>query len=169
MKLFYFFIAFIILQFNSACSVLDKTVQVYDSAKEFVFPSGEKLRWEKVSMGVGENANKNFPIAVDIAMIFEEGLVPRIEKLTANDWFKSKKNILNSFPTGLVIKSWELAPGDSLQVPSTFFGKERIFAVVAFADYFTDGDHRARIDKLEGLILLEFGDESFSAYAVKRN
>ena len=169
MRVIYFFIVFTILLLNSSCSVLDKTVQVYDSAKEFVFPSGEKLKWEKVSIGVGEKANKNFPISVDIAMIFEEGLVPRIEKLTSNDWFKSKKQILNTFPTGLAVKSWELAPGDSLQVTSTFFGKERIFAVVAFADYFTDGDHRARIDKLEGLILLEFGNESFSAYAVNRN
>ncbi len=169
MRAFYFFIAFIILFSIGACSVLDKTLLVYDSAKDFVLPSGEKLRWDKVSLGVGERANKNFPIAVDIAMIFEEGLVAKIEKMTAGDWFKSKKYILNTFPTGLAIKSWELAPGDSLQVPSNFFGEERIFGVIAFADYFTDGDHRARIDKLEGIILLEFDEESFSAYAVNRN
>ena len=169
MRLLYLFIISITLNFISGCSLLDKTFLVYDSTKEFIFPSGEKLRWDKVSLGVGEQANKNFPIAVDIAMIFEEGLVPKIEKMTASDWFKSKKHILNTFPTGLAIKSWELAPGDSLQVPSNFFGEERIFGVIAFADYFTDGDHRARIDKLEGLILLEFDEESFSAYAVNRN
>ena len=82
MRVFYFFIAFIILFSIGACSVLDKTLLVYDSAKEFVLPSGEKLRWDKVSLGVGERANKNFPIAVDIAMIFEEGLVAKIEKMT---------------------------------------------------------------------------------------
>ena len=74
----------------NACSVIDLPIQVYDKASEFVFPSGEKLKWEKVSIGVGPKANKNFPVAVDIVMIFKEDLVGRISELSANDWFKSK-------------------------------------------------------------------------------
>ena len=155
-----------ILHLISACSVIDIPVKAYDTAKELVFPSGEKLRWDQVSMGVGEQANKNFPVAVDIVLIFEEELVPRVSKLTANDWFKSKNYVLKTFPLDLAVNSWELAPGDSLQIPSSFFGKERVFAVMAFADYFSDGEHRVRIDHLKGGVILEFGVDDFSAFSI---
>ena len=75
---------------------------------------------------------------------------------------------INTFPKEISVKSWELAPGDLLQVPSSFFGEERIFAVVAFADYFSDGEHRVRIDQLRGGVILEFGIEDFSAFSITR-
>ncbi len=168
MKTTYFLILFIILQLISACSVIDIPAKAYDVAKEFVFPAGEKLRWEKVTIGVGEQANKNFPVAVDIVLIFNEKLVTRLSKLTANDWFKSKNYIVKTFPLDLAVKSWELAPGDSLQIPPSFFGKERVFAVIAFADYFSDGEHRVRIDHLKGGVILEFGIDDFSAFSIKK-
>ncbi len=159
---------FLLLITVSACSVIDLPIKAYDSAKEFVFPSGEKLRWEKVSIGVGKKANKNFPVAVDIVMIFKEELVDRISELPAKSWFNSKKNIFNTFPTALAIKSWELAPGDTLQIPSSFFGQRRVFAVLAYADYFTDGDHKIRIDHLKGGVVLEFGIDGFSAFSIEK-
>ena len=157
-----------IMHLISACSVIDIPVKAYDVAKEFVFPSGEKLRWEQVTMGVGREANKNSPIAVDIVLIFNEGLVTKVSELTSSDWFKSKNYILKTFPQDLAVKSWELAPGDSLQIPSSFFGTERVFSVMAFADYFSDGEHRVRIDQLRGGVILEFGIEDFSAFSITR-
>ena len=150
----------------NACSIIDLPIQVYDKASEIVFPSGEKLKWEKVSIGVGPKANKNFPVAVDIVMIFEEDLVGRISELSANDWFKSKKSVTNTFPIEIELKSWELAPGDTLQIPSSFFGERRVFAVLAFADYFSEGEHRIRIDHLQGGVVLEFGVDGFSAFSI---
>ncbi|OUW01356.1 MAG: hypothetical protein CBD16_05675 [Betaproteobacteria bacterium TMED156] len=157
---------FLVLAILNACSVIELPAKAYDTAKEFVFPSGEKLRWKKVSIGVGQKANKNFPVAVDIIMIFKEELVNRITELPANDWFNSKKYIVNTFPTGLAIKSWELAPGDTLQIPSSFFGEKRVFAVFAYADYFSEGEHKIRIDHLKGGVVLEFGIDGFFAYSI---
>ena len=167
MKSFYLTILIFCSIFLSSCSILDVPVKAYDVAKEFVFPSGEKLRWDKVSIGVSQQANKNSPVAVDIVMIFDESLVPKIFQIPAGEWFNSKKSMfINTFPKEISVKSWELAPGDLLQVPSSFFGEERIFAVVAFADYFSDGDHRIRIDELAGGVVLEFGVDDFSAYSI---
>ena len=168
MKLFFSLTSFMILHLISACSVIDIPVKAYDVAKEFVFPSGEKLRWEQVTMGVGREANKNSPIAVDIVLIFNEGLVTKVSELTSSDWFKSKNYILKTFPQDLAVKSWELAPGDSLQIPSSFFGTERVFSVMAFADYFSDGEHRVRIDHLRGGVILEFDINDFSAFSILR-
>ena len=168
MKLFFFLISFLILQLISACSVIDIPAKAYDVAKEFVFPSGEKLKWEEVTIGVGREANENSPIAVDIVLIFNEGLVKKVSELTSSDWFKSKNYVLKTFPQDLVVKSWELAPGDSLQIPSSFFGNERVFSVIAFADYFSAGEHRVKIDHLKGGIVLEFNADDFSAFSIKR-
>ena len=71
MKSFYLTILIFFSIFLSSCSILDVPVKAYDVAKEFVFPSGEKLRWDKVSIGVSQQANKNSPVAVDIVMIFQ--------------------------------------------------------------------------------------------------
>ena len=168
MKVFFLLILFFILQLITACSVIDIPVKAYDVAKEFVFPSGEKLMWEEVTIGVGREANKNSPVAVDIVLIFNEDLVKKVSELSSTDWFKSKNYVLKTFPQDLAVKSWELAPGDSLQIPSSFFGNDRVFSVIAFADYFSTGEHRVKIDHLKGGVVLEFNVDDFSAFSIKR-
>ena len=168
MKLFFYLISFLFIQLIIACSVIDIPIKAYDVAKEFVLPSGEKLKWEQVTIGIGRDANKNSPIAVDIVLIFNEDLVKKVSELTSADWFKSKNYVLKTYPQDLTVNSWELAPGDSLQIPSSFFGKERVFSVIAFADYFSEGEHRVRIDHLKGGVILEFNVDDFSAFSIKR-
>ena len=123
--------------------------------------------FHSVHCGVSFQFAANY-LAVDIVLIFNEGLVTKVSELTSSDWFKSKNYILKTFPQDLAVKSWELAPGDSLQIPSSFFGTERVFSVMAFADYFSDGEHRVRIDQLRGGVILEFGIEDFSAFSITR-
>ena len=150
-----------------SCSVLDVPLKAYTAAKEFAFPAGEKLNWEQVSIGMGPGANKDFPLTVDVVIVLKESLVSKISNLSAKDWFQAKRDFIQAFDTHLVVKSWELAPKDVLRIPAKMFGDERIFAAFAFADYLVLGDHRVRIDQLEGVILLEFGDDSFAAFGKK--
>ena len=35
--------------------------------------------------------------------------------------------------------------------------------------YFNDGDYKARIDNLEGIVVIDFGIDDFNAYAIKPN
>ena len=60
MKSFYLTISIFFSIFLSSCSILDVPVKAYDVAKEFVFPSGEKLRWDKGFSLTKAEATANF-------------------------------------------------------------------------------------------------------------
>ena len=49
------------------------------------------------------------------------------------------------------------------------FKDERVFGALVFAKYFNDGDYKARIDNLEGKVVIDFGIDEFNAYAIKPN
>ena len=137
----------------------------FQSAKNAVIPPGKALNWETVTFAMQPAVNMNFPLAIDIVTIYEPALVDKVLGMKASDWFATKDSLLKTYPKALQSRSWELAPGESKIVDGKPFREKHVFAAVSFADYFAQGDHRIRLDELEGSIRLEFEANDFNASA----
>lgn len=144
------------------------TESLLQGAKDFVMPPGRILEWDSVVFNMPPAVNRNFPVAVDIVSIHDPALVEKILGMKAADWFAVRDSLLKTYPTGLQSKSWELAPGDSKRIAGDLFRERRVFAVVAFADYFALGEHRVRLDELRGVVTLEFDSTDFSARMARK-
>ncbi|POT56140.1 T6SS protein Cts2N [Citrobacter amalonaticus] len=105
------------------------------------------------------DANDNAPVAVDIVAVGNSVLIPTIQALSAAQWFNAKSQLLRDAPDGLRVWSLELVPG------SRFVAKEPPLqgvpaeAILLFARYRSEGEHRLRLDKTDSLHLLLMTDE----------
>lgn len=144
------------------------TTSLLQEAKDFVLPAGRILDWDSVVFVMPPAVNRNFPVAVDIVSVHDQALVEKMLTMKAADWFAARDGLLKTYPTGLHSQSWELAPGDSKRIAAERFRERRIFAVLAFADYFAAGEHRVRLDELRGVITLEFDSSDFSARMARK-
>lgn len=143
------------------------TDSMLQGAKDFVLPPGRILDWDSVVFVMPPAVNRNFPVAVDIVSVHDQALVEKMLTMKAADWFAARDGLLKTYP-GLQSQSWELAPGDSKRISAERFRERRIFAVLAFADYFAAGEHRVRLDELRGVITLEFDSSDFSARMARK-
>lgn len=143
----------------AGCSTVSNTVS------NFVFPPGVKLDWETLSLYVEPAANRDFPLAVDLVLVADEALAKRVAAMKAADWFAAREGLRKTQGGDLDILSFELAPGDSMTLPGKRFGKRRVFAALVFADYFSSGEHSARLETLSGRIAVEFDATDFMVHA----
>ena len=113
------------------------------------------------SVTVAKNANGNSPIAVDLVLIFDEDLVKKLSALTSREWFKQRDQFKQDFPgdTGFSSLEWEWIPNQNV-LPLSFPTKGKLEAVVIFANYTSEGAHRARITPNSD-IKLKLLEESF--------
>ena len=130
-----------------------------------MFPPGVKLDWESVSLYIDPAANRDFPLAVDLVLVSDEALARRLATMKSQEWFTSRDSLRKSHPGDIEFDSVELAPGDAMTLSGKRYSGKRVFAALAFADYLSTGDHRARLDALKGRISMEFGATDFSASA----
>lgn len=142
----------------SACSTV----------KDFVMPAGVKLAWESVSLSVAAGANNDYPLAIDMVLVSDEALAQKLIGMTARDWFNARNGLRKAYPDVISIDSFELAPGESLNVPGKRWSGRRVAVALVFADYLVAGPHLARIDSLHGRVQLSFGGNEFTAYRLEK-
>jgi type VI secretion system protein len=140
----------------------------YQSAKNLLFPPGEKLHWSELGFLVEPLINENSPVAVDLVLVRDTLLVARLDKLSAQQWFFQKASLQQAAPDDLVIRSWELTPGDSLRVPQKDLPSERALRVFLFTGYRTPGDHRLTLEPLAPRVLIDFGPSQAVRQGVPR-
>lgn len=105
------------------------------------------------------DANAGNAIAVDVVLVLDAGLEGELLKLPARDWFRKRAQIGRDNPGGLMVRSWELVPGQS--VPKRpMETQKRVTAAVIYADYGTPGDHRLRLGRTDNVVrvLLQASD-----------
>jgi type VI secretion system protein len=99
-------------------------------------------------------ANGNNPVALDLVSTTNKDLGKEISKLTAADWFQKRAQYLRDYskPGVLRVTSGEWVPGQpvpSLELPAPFPVPLPIISstatVLAFANYFSPGPHRAKL------------------------
>lgn len=91
-------------------------------------------------------ANQNQPIAVDVLLVRDKDLIKKLMTLSAADWFEKRAQFSRDYPDPkeLVVYHREWVPGQVIPCSSIPL-KPVPRATILFANYFTKGDHRARL------------------------
>lgn len=109
------------------------------------------------------DANDNAPVAVDIVAVSDSALIPTVQALTAAQWFNAKSQLLRDAPDGLRVWSLELVPGSRFVANENPLLGAQAEAILLFARYRSEGEHRLRLDNADALHLLLMTDEAVLA------
>jgi type VI secretion system protein len=109
------------------------------SVRSFV---GETLDLE---VRAEETANNEYPLAMDVVYVYDDELLAKVLAMTAREWFDQRQTLMNTVDEGtLDTWSWEWTPGHDTTVAIPLSGS--VVGAVVFVNYFSVGQHRARID-----------------------
>lgn len=118
---------------------------------------GGQLPFEVV---IASDANEDSPVAVDLVFVYDKKLLDTLLKTPAVDWFAKREQFIKDYGNALAVEKWEWVPGQQIEPISVSYrpGARR---VVLFADYLSEGDHRATADPQEPFRLV-LGARDFS-------
>ncbi|BDB30025.1 hypothetical protein CTP10_R74410 (plasmid) [Cupriavidus sp. P-10] len=137
------------------------------SAPSFLGFKGDRVKWKQVVLNAADDANGNSPVAVDVVLVSDEALQGRLVELPASKWFAGRTDLSNTYPGSLRFRSWELVPGQRLEVPPQEFEGPRVTAVFVFANYPEPGAHRVRIDQFSGTLAVQLSSSAVSVSTSK--
>ena len=106
-----------------------------------------------------ENANLNQSIPLDLVIIFDKKLVEKFLEMPASEWFAKREQLKRDYPSKLFTWEWELVPGRKIPM-FPLRNTDNAQAILVFANYATEGDHRARLDPYE-IVLIELQERKF--------
>jgi type VI secretion system protein len=91
-------------------------------------------------------ANQNQPVAVDVLLVRNKDLIKQLMALSAADWFEKRVQFTRDYPdpNDLVVYHREWVPGQIIPC-SNLPLRPMPRATILFANYFSKGDHRARL------------------------
>jgi type VI secretion system protein len=95
-------------------------------------------------------------------MLHDEETLGLVQNLSAAKWFAAREDLFKTFPQGLSYQSVELVPGQTLPLPQNMFLQKRQVATLVFANYLTPGEHRVRVDQLQGQLVIQLGTKTFT-------
>ncbi|MGZ5440847.1 MAG: hypothetical protein ACXW31_10600 [Thermoanaerobaculia bacterium] len=118
---------------------------------------GGQLPFEVV---IASDANEDSPVAVDLIFVYDKKLLDTLLKTPATEWFAKREQFIKDYGNALAVEQWEWVPGQQIERINVSYrpGARR---VVLFADYLTEGDHRATADPQEPFRLV-LGARDFS-------
>lgn len=99
------------------------------------------------------NANGDSPVAVDIVIPYSEAMLDQLVGITAREWFRKRDQFQRDFPTEVETIHLEIVPGTSRTVSLELRDADEAEGALVFANYFTEGEHRVRIDRLEQIVI----------------
>jgi len=102
------------------------------------------VRTNELELVATPAANDNGPTPVEAVMVYDPTLLKTLVTMTAAEWFASRQQLRNDFPTGFASQAWELVPGQRVDLRKLPF--QRGLALLLFANYRSPGPHRARLD-----------------------
>jgi len=120
-----------------------------------------------VKVHISPAANRNNPVAVDLVLVSDKKLLKELMKMSAKDWFAQKHQVQLDYPKekDLAAGSWEWVPGQSVKLDRMNVRYE-IAGGVVFANYLTEGVHRASIDPRKPF-LLTLGEDDLCVQSTK--
>ncbi|HQS84124.1 MAG: hypothetical protein B7Y25_04345 [Alphaproteobacteria bacterium 16-39-46] len=124
-------------------------------------PPVPQIFLEKAYISIDPKANLDTAIAMDLLVVYEDGLVDTLFKKSALDYFENKEQILRDNPGQIDVWSWEVVPGQVVAPRSIVMTQPIPRGAVVFANYLTPGDHRIRLGK-ELAVQIKLGPKDFS-------
>jgi type VI secretion system protein len=139
--------------------------------------SGCSKRQLTVKVNIANGANGNNPVALDLVSVNDKDLLKEISKLTAADWFQKRDQYLLDYskPGVLAVRSGEWVPGQAvpsmalpaplLPIPVPMLSSKA--TVLAFANYFSPGPHRAKLQP-EKVTTIQLGEDDLKIVIDKK-
>lgn len=115
---------------------------------------------EQLKLSASIDANADSPVAVDLVFAMDADALASVSNLAAAQWFRDRQQLTLAQPTGLRVRSFELAPLRSVQY-AVVDDEEDAVGIFVFAAYTAPGTHRARVDRLENPVI-RLGRTAFS-------
>ena len=114
-----------------------------------------------VSIRAAPDANFGNPVDVDLVAVYDPALSETLAALSAAEWFERKPRLLVQWAKrGLAAWSFRVPPGTRLQGPQAVIYDAGASDLFLFAQYFSPGEHRARLTPQRAL-RVELAAEEF--------
>lgn len=137
------------------------------SACGLVGDDGPVFSMSWVAVVSDPDANRNNPTAVDLVLVHDPGVTDAIGALSAGEWFQRKGQFRRDFPKGFKVIGWEVVPAQTIRPRELSDADlesdegDLPTAAFVFADYFTPGDHRARLES-QRAARIRLGEDDFT-------
>jgi len=125
----------------------------------------------QVTFRVSPEVNNRNPVKVDLVLVSDKKLLDELKKMSARDWFSPNgaAQILNDYPkeikTNLPALSRDLSAGQVWPIERVPITLEVVGGVV-FANYATEGAHRAIINPRKDLLIM-LGEDDLCVQSAK--
>ncbi|CAG9252838.1 conserved hypothetical protein [Paraburkholderia unamae] len=124
--------------------------------------SGEKAAWFTLTLAASNDANNNSPVAVDVVFVTDDAMLARVAELPGAKWFASRATLAAAFPKSIRYNSWEVVPGQRLEIPGDALSGPRVKAAFVFASYPDPAAHCVRIETFSGRLVVQLDDHAFT-------
>jgi type VI secretion system protein len=115
--------------------------------------NNSRVQTRLIAVDVAPTANLNHPIAMDLLVIYNRALFEDLLKISANEWFEKRAQYKLDYPSLLQSWEWELVPGQVVPFFKLPPGTRKAVGALIFANYVSPGNHRARIDPFQGVVV----------------
>lgn len=121
---------------------------------------------QDVRVNISPQVNHSTPVAADIVLVSDEGLLGELMTMPASEWFAKREQIHRAHQPemGFDVRRWEWVPGQVVE-PIPLSLDRTIKGGVVFVNYFTPGAHRAAIPLCKDVVI-SLGVEDFSVETV---
>ena len=105
-----------------------------------------------VRLDADPKINQDSPVPVELVVFYDKDLQAKLAGMTAREWFQNREQTRKDHPgeDDFVSLGWEIVPGQSMPAQTLSFASGARGGLV-FADYFSDGAHRTRVDPHQNL------------------
>lgn len=94
-------------------------------------------------------------------------MLDTLAAMAASKWFAGRADMMRGFPAALTVRSFELMPGQSIEVQEGMWRSAAEWGVLAFAGYASPGEHRLRLALDARGYLIRLGAEDVGAIELK--
>jgi hypothetical protein len=112
-----------------------------------------------IAVTVHPKLNLDSPVAVELVLFEDRKLLPEVEDLDAQDWFRFRDQFFRDHKKGVYSYLWEWVPGQQVE-PFVVKIQSGTKVGFIFANYISPGSHREQIDPREHFTL-RLGEKKF--------
>ncbi len=116
---------------------------------------------ESITIVSEPKMNQDSATPVDVVIIYDPNLLEQILKLSANDYFIKKQQLLKDNAGLMEAISFEVVPGQVIPDTTVTLSHPNGEGAIIFANYSTPGDHRFKLGRQQ-TILIRMKPESVS-------
>lgn len=112
-----------------------------------------KVEVDRIQIVADSDANDRRPIPVDLVRVGSVTLAEKLAAVPAADWFNNRRQIQQDNPGSIGVVSWEVVPGQRINLRDLPPYDGRTVAIIVYARYGTPADHRYRVASEDAIVI----------------